>query len=244
MLKIPTVLGLTSVCLAGLLAQHRIAQAGEALTLDAALARAVQRPQLALSQQDIDAASDNVRFAGTPLYNPIITVEAGPQFGEIPLSPLLNLAGLDQTIERGGKRDARQRAAQGARQLAVAMRGDAMRRARLAAWRAFELALVSKQRIAVLLQVEQLATTVLDATRRAQAAGGATTLRLNALLAEHGRAVQQRAAANLDYQRALADLATEIGPRPTLKSNQLVRSLPVVRYLHSLRLWSRSFIPR
>ncbi|MBP9086584.1 MAG: TolC family protein, partial [Kofleriaceae bacterium] len=213
MLKIPTVLGLTSVCLAGLLAQHRIAQAGEALTLDAALARAVQRPQLALSQQDIDAASDNVRFAGTPLYNPIITVEAGPQFGEIPLSPLLNL-GLDQTIERGGKRDARQRAAQGARQLAVAMRGDAMRRARLAAWRAFELALVSKQRIAVLLQVEQLATTVLDATRRAQAAGGATTLRLNALLAEHGRAVQQRAAANLDYQRALADLATEIGAAP------------------------------
>lgn len=213
MLKITPVLVLTNVCLAGLLAQHQVAQAGETLTLDAALTRAAQRPQLALSQQAIDAASDNVRFAGTPLYNPIVTVEAGPQFGEIPLSPLINL-GLDQTIERGGKRDARRRAAQGTRQLAVAMRSDAMRSARLSAWRAFELALVSQQRIAVLLQVEQLATTVLDATRRAQVAGGATTLRLNVLLAEHGRAAQQRAAANLDYQRALADLATEIGAAP------------------------------
>ncbi|HPH66193.1 MAG TPA: TolC family protein [Kofleriaceae bacterium] len=210
-------LGLTSAWLAAglaaLLVQSAPVHAGEALTLDAALTRAAQRPQLALSQQDIDAANDSLSVAGTPLYNPIVSVEAGPQFGEIPLSPLLNL-GIDQTIERGGKRGARQRAAQGVRQLAVAVRSDAVRSARLGAWRAFELALISKQRIAVLVQVEQLATAVLDATRRAQAAGGATTLRLNLLLAEHGRAVQQRAAANLEYQHALADLATEIGAAP------------------------------
>jgi len=76
------------------------ARAGEPLTLDNALTRTAQRPQLKLSQLDVTAAQEARNVAGTALYNPVLSVEAGPQFGGVKTSPFVSVA-IDQTIERG-----------------------------------------------------------------------------------------------------------------------------------------------
>jgi outer membrane protein, heavy metal efflux system len=189
------------------------AMADDSLTLDAALTRAAARPQLTLTQLDIGAAIDAKERSTIPIYNPVVSVEAGPQFGQIPTSPAISL-GIDQTIERGGKRDARKQVANRQYDVATAMRSDGLRNARLATWRAFQLALIAQQRLAVLVNVEKLATELVDIAKRGQTAGGTTQLRVNALLAERGRAVQQRASAELDLNNALSMLAREIGAGP------------------------------
>jgi cobalt-zinc-cadmium efflux system outer membrane protein len=186
------------------------ANAGDSITLDAALARTAQRPQLKLAQFDVTAAQEARNVAGTALYNPVLSVEAGPQFGGVPTSPLVSI-GIDQTIERGGKRDARRQTAASYQQLAQATFTDDARRARTATWQAFEHALIAKQRMAVLLQVEQFTRQLLETARKAQTAGGVTQLRINTLLAEQGRARQARAMGELDVQRSNAALADAIG---------------------------------
>lgn len=186
------------------------ANAGDSITLDAALARTAQRPQLKLAQLDVTAAQEARNVAGTALYNPVLSVEAGPQFGGVPTSPLVSI-GIDQTIERGGKRDARRQTAASYQQLAQATFTDDARRARTATWQAFEHALIAKQRMAVLLQVEQFTRQLLETARKAQTAGGVTQLRINTLLAEQGRARQAHAMGELDVQRSVAALADAIG---------------------------------
>jgi cobalt-zinc-cadmium efflux system outer membrane protein len=185
----------------------------EPITLDQALERAAHRPSIEIALLDIDAARAHARGAALPMHNPELSGGAGPQFGSGAASLQLQL-GLSQTLELGGKRAARV-------QLADAQTRDAeigqrveMLRARVEAWRAFERALVLQDRLATRREVEKLATTLAAAMQKGAQAGGTTRLRVNVVVAEAGRASQERFTAEADYAAARSALAEAVGAGP------------------------------
>jgi outer membrane protein TolC len=78
-------------------------------------------------------------------------------------------------------------------------------------WRAFERALVLRDRLDTRRQVETLALALAAAMQKTAQAGGTTRLRVNVIIAEAGRATQERTAAEADYAAARATLAIAIG---------------------------------
>ena len=186
----------------------------EPITIDQALGRAAHRPSVAISALDIDAARANARGAALPLYNPELSGGGGPQFGSGAASFQLQI-GISQTIECGGKRPARVEVADSqVRGSEIAQRGELLR-ARVETWRAFERALVLRDRLATRQEVEKLATALAAAMQRSAQVGGTTKLRVNVVVAEAGRATQERMAAEAEYAAARAALAAAIGAGPS-----------------------------
>ena len=95
----------------------------------------------------------------------------------------------------------------------IAKRGELLR-ARAETWRAFERALVVRDRLETRREVEKLATALVAAMQKTAQAGGTTKLRVNVVVAEAGRATQERIAAEAEYAAARAALATAIGAGP------------------------------
>ena len=182
----------------------------DTVTIDQALDRAAHRPTVELSRLDVDVARANARGAALPLYNPDVSASAGPQFGAGNLAVQIQV-GVAQTVELGGKRHARvQLADSQAHGSEIASRGEQLR-ARVDAWRAYERALVMRDRLETHKQVETLALALVAAMQKTAAAGGTTKLRVNLVIADAGRATQERVAAEADYATARAQLATAIG---------------------------------
>ena len=192
----------------GTLGPSARAQGVDTISLEAALARAAQRPSVALRGLDVEAA----RAAGASVarYNPEVRLGAGPQFGGDAAHPRVAV-GVSQTIESGGKRDARRGVADAQTAAARVEREVEARRARVEAWRAFAHAQLARDRLAARREVEQLATSLAAAVSRAAQAGGAPALRVHLVVAEAGKSAQQRGAAETDYAFARAQLATAIG---------------------------------
>ena len=186
----------------------------EPITIDQALERATHRPSIELTTFDVDEARANADGAALPRYNPEISGSAGPQFGSGTLSLQIQL-GLSQTIERGGKRSARIKVAESlTRGAEIARRGELLR-ARVETWRAFERAIVMNDRLATRREVEKLALALAAAMQKSAQAGGTTKLRVNVLVAEAGRATQERVTAEAEYATVRAALATAVGAGPS-----------------------------
>jgi cobalt-zinc-cadmium efflux system outer membrane protein len=180
----------------------------EPITLADALRRAEVHPDVAISQADRDAAIGSADQAQLPLYNPELNLSAGPRLASG--SRLLGVQiGIAQTIELGGKRDARRSAADARAHVAAAGVLATRISARIDAWRAYELAIVARMRRDAAKDAEALATSVVAATK--EAAWKGTQLQLNLAEAELGRAVHDRFDTENGYAAAIAELAKTIG---------------------------------
>jgi outer membrane protein, heavy metal efflux system len=201
----------------------------EPITIDQALERAAHRPSLQLTTLDVEAARAGARGAALPLHNPELSGGGGPQLGAGAAALQLQIA-LSQTIERGGKRAARVGVADTQlRGSEVVERGE-LARARVETWRAFERALVVRDRLATLREVNELAQALATAMQRSAQAGGTTRLRVKVAVAEAGRALRERIAAEAEYAAARAALATAVGagPREQLDPVGAVAELPAL----------------
>lgn len=187
--------------------------AAGALTLPEALARAAARPSVELAAKASEAARYEAEQAALPAYNPELTVAAGPRVvaGEREAAAQL---GVSQTFELGGKRGARRAVAAAKREGADVEVAAAERRARAEAWRAFQLALVARQRVIMAREAEQVALQVETATRERQKLGFATQLELNLTTAELGRVRHDQLDAQRKDEAALALLGRAIGATP------------------------------
>jgi cobalt-zinc-cadmium efflux system outer membrane protein len=203
----------TALAVVGALCLVSTSALADQITIDQALARASQRPSVRLAALDVDIARANARGAALPLANPELTIVGGPQLGGNSLAFEVQI-GLAQTFERGGKRSARTRVADADAHTTDMVRGRELLAARVEVWRAFEQALVARDRVATRREVEQLATALATAMQQTARAGGTTTLRVNVLVADAGRARQERLAAESELATALAHLSTAIGARP------------------------------
>lgn len=201
----------------------------DTITLKQAVDRASQRPSVQLVSLDVDAARATARGAALPAHNPNLRLDGGPQLGTSATAIDFE-ASIDQTIELGGKRDARIRVAGAAATVSDRVRSGDVLAARVEAWRAFERAIVVRDRLATRREVEQLTDALVTAMQRTAAAGGTTQLRVNVLSADAGRARRERIAAEADYATALALLAAAIGATPTerLEPDAVATELPAV----------------
>lgn len=182
----------------------------ESISLAAALDRAANRPTIVVAEADQAAARAIAQAARRPLYNPEVSIGAGPRFVAGDRSLTLQ-AGIAQTIELGGKRAARATAADARIAVADAALEDARVAARIEAWRAYELAVVAHAQRDAAIEVEQLAADVVKAVSSSKSAGGDTQLSVNLALADLGRARHARLDADNTYSAAVAALATVIG---------------------------------
>lgn len=202
----------------------RATASAEPITLADALRRAEAHPEVAIAQAEREAAVGVADQAGRPLYNPELNVSAGPRLATG--SRLFGVqVGLAQTIELGGKRDARRDAADARLQVAVSGTVAARAFARIDAWRAFELAIVARMRRDAAKDAEALATSIVNATKEASWKG--TQLQLNLAEAELGRAVHDRIDAENGYASAISDLARTIGA-PAREMVEPAASTPVL----------------
>ena len=197
-----------AVLVSGITVSH-----ADSITLDQAVRRAANRPAVAIAGTEVDAVRAEAAGARRPIYNPELGVAVGPRFGggQTLLDAEVSLA---QTIELGGKRDAR-RAVADAR---VAAAGSNLVQAQLDAefevWRAFQLTLLARARIDATREAEALATQLVTASSDRQALGAGTQLQINLATLEGGRARHDRLDAENAYDAALAELARVIGAAP------------------------------
>jgi len=200
----------------------------EPITIDQALERAARRPSVEITSLDVDAARASARGAALPTHNPELSAGAGPQLGAGAVSLQLQL-GLSQTFELGGKRAARIQLSEAQTRDAETVKRAGLLRARAEAWLAFERALVLQDRLATRLEVERLATALAVAMQKTAQAGGVSKLRVNVVVAEAGRATQERITTEAEYAGARATLAEAIGagPRDQLEPLGTVAEPPV-----------------
>ena len=180
------------------------------ITLDQAFQRSAKRPLIQISGSSAQAARARAGGAQRPLYNPELSVAAGPRFGGG--STLFDFqVTLSQTLELGGKRSARQEAAAARLGVAEAELGVATLNARIETQRAFQVALVLRERMTTLRDAQQLAIEIDKATAERLRAGSGTQLQVNLSSAELGRARHELLDAERKYEQAVATLASAIG---------------------------------
>lgn len=183
------------------------------ITLDQAFQRAAKRPLVEMSGASTDAARYEKSGAKQPIYNPELGIAVGPRLGGG--ETLFDFqATLSQTIELGGKRDARRDVAAARFDVANAELSIAGLDARIETWRAFQLALIERERVTVTTEAELLAVQIDEATRERQKQGFGTQLQANLTTAELGRARHDRIDAERRYEEAIAQLASSVGAGP------------------------------
>lgn len=183
------------------------------ITLNQAVQRAARRPAVGIAGADVEAARGEAAGARRPLYNPEAGVAVGPRFGGG--RTLLDVeVSLSQTIELGGKRGARRDAAQARVAAAEAGLAQARYDAELEVWRAFQVGLVARARLAATREAETLATQIISAATDRQTLGAGTQLQINLATLEGGRARHERVDAENAYDAALAELGRAIGAGP------------------------------
>lgn len=182
----------------------------DSITIDQVLQRATRRPLVAMAAASSEAAHHQAEQAGLSPYNPELSAGAGPRFAGDSRTLAVQL-GISHTFELGGKRPARRAVAEARIAAAEAELLAAGALARIEAWRAFQLALITRERVAMAVEGEQLAIQIETATRERQLVGFGTQLELNLTNAEVGRARHERLDAERRHEQALAHLASAIG---------------------------------
>ncbi len=182
------------------------------ITVDQALQRADSRPLVGVANASAEEGAAR-RRASEPrcVQSRSSCGSAGPRFVAGERSIAFDI-GLGHTFELGGKRDAR-RAWRTRRSRWRTPRSLRRRHpgARIEAWRAFQVALVTRERVAMAKEAEQVAIQVATATTERQKVGFGTQLEINLTTAEVGRAKHDRLDAERKYDAAVADLARAIG---------------------------------
>ncbi len=182
----------------------------EPITLDDALRRAATRPAVEIGRLEVAATRASARHAGRRPYSPELSVAAGPRLGggETLLDAEVMVS---QTLELGGKGSARRAAADAEVQVAESEVAVLDQAAWVDTWRAFQLALLARERLVTAQEAETLAIQVDVATRERQTLGAGTKLEANLTTAELGRARHDRLDAERRNDAAIAALATAIG---------------------------------
>ncbi len=180
------------------------------ITLDQAIQRADSRPLVGMANASAEVARHDAEQASLSTYNPQLSASAGPRFVAGERSIAFDI-GLGHTFELGGKRDARRAVADAKIESADAEIVAARLRARIEAWRAFQVALVMRERVAMAKEAEQVASQVQTATTERQKVGFGTQLEINLTTSEVGRARHDRLDAERKYDAAVAELASAIG---------------------------------
>ena len=180
------------------------------ITLDQAIQRADSRPLVGMANASAEVARHDAEQASLSTYNPQLSASAGPRFVAGERSIAFDI-GLGHTFELGGKRDARRAVADAKIESADAEIVAARLRARIEAWRAFQVALVMRERVAMAMEAEQVASQVQTATTERQKVGFGTQLEINLTTSEVGRARHDRLDAERKYDAAVAELASAIG---------------------------------
>ena len=181
-----------------------------AVTLEEALRRAAAHPDIAIADADVRAAEGELVSARTLPYNPEVSVGLAPSKDEAGGARDLD-ASLGQTIELGGKRSNRIKAATARRAAAQArfewVRLQVTARAR----RAHLLALAAAERVKTAREAEGVADELRSAARERLDLGAGTQLEVNVAAAAAGRARGERLAAERLYRTARTELAAAIG---------------------------------
>ena len=182
-----------------------------AITLEEALRRAAaSHPDIAIAEADVRAAEGELVSARTLPYNPEVAVGVAPQKDEAGGARDLD-ASLGQTIELGGKRSNRIKAAT-ARRAAVQARCEWVRlQVTARARRAHLLALAAAERVKTAREAEEVADELRTAARERLDLGAGTQLEVNVAAAAAGRARGERLAAERLYRTARTELAAAIG---------------------------------
>jgi len=188
--------------------------AAEQITLEQAIQRATRRPLVGMAAASAEATRHDATQASLPAYNPELSVGVGPRFTGDERTIDLQI-GLGQTIQLGGKRGARRAVADARVEAADAEQLAARLAARAEAWRAFQLAIVTRERVIMAGEGEQVSITVEAATKERQKVGFGTQLELNLTTAEVGRSRHDRLDAERKHAEALAQLASVLGAGAT-----------------------------
>ncbi|MGN6106016.1 MAG: TolC family protein, partial [Kofleriaceae bacterium] len=195
------------VALSGLRAEV----AAQPITLEQALERAAARPLVGMASASVEAARGEAENAALPAYNPQLTGAVGPRFTGGGQRAVSWEVGLSQTFQLGGKRASRRAIAAAQVAGADAELAAAAVLARIEAWSAFQRALISRERVAMALEAEQVAIQVDAATKERQHVGFGTQLEVNLTTSEVGRARHVRLDAERRSAVAIAALASAIG---------------------------------
>lgn len=182
------------------------------ITLDQAIQRADSRPLVGMANVSAESARHDAEQASLSTYNPQLSASAGPRFVAGARSLAFDI-GLGHTFELGGKRSARRAVADAKIEAADAEIVAARLLARIEAWRAFQVALVMRERVAMAKEAEQVAIQVETATTERQKVGFGTQLEINLTTAEVGRARHDRLDAERKFDTAIAELASAIGAK-------------------------------
>ncbi len=187
--------------------QARSTMAAEAITLDQALERAVtENPEIRAAVAELRAAEGRRVAAGTIAYNPEFDARLGRPSGGGQTGYDYEVS-LSQRLELGGKRSKRTSAAE-AQQESSRLRLEWTRwRVRVQVRRAYWLAIVARDRLAIVEQAQALARELAQAARERMEFGAATQLELNLAVAAEGRTRQDRLVAEQRLRLARADLA-------------------------------------
>jgi cobalt-zinc-cadmium efflux system outer membrane protein len=212
------------------------------ITLEQALQRASGRPLVGMASASAQAARHDATQASLPADHPEVSVGAGPRFTGDERTTTFQV-GLGQTIQLGGKRDARRAVAEASVEAADAEQRAASLAARAQSWRAFQLALLQRERVAMAREAEQVSIQVDEATRERQKVGFGKQLEVNLTTAEVGRARHERLDAERTYDAAVAALASAIGaqanesfePTGTLEPTPALVAAPEALIARALR---------
>jgi len=189
------------------------------ITLPEAFAAAESSPTLAVAAADIDQARGNLEQARTYVYNPAITASAGPARTSEAVVPGPAAArtlfafefGIGQVIELGGKRGARKRAATAERDAAIETRAATRNGLLAEVRRAFTIAVVAQERVAVTTANELAARELQAAATERVRLGAATQTEVNVTVAGLGRAIAAKKAAERDLLLARQALGNALG---------------------------------
>jgi cobalt-zinc-cadmium efflux system outer membrane protein len=202
-------------CAGAVVASGATSARAETISLKGALERAEYHPDLAAATAEIDIARGERRQAGLYMYNPELAGAAGPRYADereidVELS-------LSQTIELGGKRDARTDVAGADLARVRALSARARQQVRWGVRAAYARALVARARVEATAESEKVAAQLAELARARLAAGSGDRLSVNQSLAEIGRARRQRLLAELAYERACFALSSAVGVAGSVK---------------------------
>ncbi|MCC6999539.1 MAG: TolC family protein [Deltaproteobacteria bacterium] len=164
---------------------------------------------VAVAEVDVDVAAGQTVAARSRSFNPEVSIAAGPAYGG-GQTVLDYEVSLSQTFELGGKRDKRTAAARAHQAAASARLGYQRERAAARARRAYNLAVIARQRLAADTAGEQVALEVKAAADDRLRLGAGTQLEVNVAGASVGRARHERVNAERRYVLALSELAAAV----------------------------------
>lgn len=180
------------------------------ITLAEALALAERSPTLVAAAATVDAARGNLEQAGAYTYNPAIGASVGrARSGGATFYDFE--VGISQAIELGGKRGARRDAATAERDAAAYTLGAARNAVNAEVRRAFDAALVAQARVDVTTEAETWAHQFREAAAERMRLGAATQTEVNVAVANLGRSIAARKAAERDRLLARQALGDVLG---------------------------------